>query len=201
MRTQINIPIKIYKNVVNVAEKIDMPVSSLISIMVMDTLQKPFLKIEKEERQRYDDDDYKKINLTFNDYYYYGKMLEVIQQVECSYTELILLCIEFQLKTNFAYIFQNTNNNHAKNMRILHQDKIGGGGRNYEFHEDTINRVKNEKKPIEKYVEKKADNWNVKPKAVKNYYIAQAINAVMKSCPAEIDMFCSPEEYISSDDL
>ena len=97
--------------------------------------------------------------------------------------------------------FVHTNNNHAKNMRILHQDKIGGGGRNYEFHEDTINRVKNEKKPIEKYVEKKADNWNVKPKAVKNYYIAQAINAVMKSCPAEIDMFCSPEEYISSDDL
>ena len=187
MRIKIQLPQEEFRNVRTLANKIGIPIATLISMMVVDTLMNENIQPTKSKYKK-SDEVCKSVNVSFDENFYYDVILKVIQQTP-RYTikELVIDCIHIQL-IEFSLIYNIKNPEFAKRQRIEYAE-------NYEKKHAYSKEVKKQYKnivPVEDYIEKKSITWGIQKKSIKQYYCAKQINIILKKYENEQDIFYMP---------
>lgn len=189
MRTKVAIPNTLHQKVKRIADKIDLPVGTLISLMISDILLNRTIKPEKEDTAKESKNNVE-MNLTFNDDFYYGVMLEVISQ-EKGYTvrELAIDCINAELGQFESFIY-------VKNLEFAKQNRIRNTGKecNKTYTPETLEKNK-AIPPIEEYIKKKAECFGIGVTSIKKFYIAKEVNRIIGTYEEEYDIFSIPEKF------
>lgn len=193
MRTQIQIPEELYRRTKKIAEMIHIPVSTFISLAIMDTtdaLKASLLNIEKDKIKKKSKHT-KIVNLTINDTYYNDIILGQMQKKEIkgySFKDFAVDCIIYQCDAFDAI-------NNCVNEEFIMDRKI------YNTHSDKYSKeLKKEHKPValvEQYINYKSDQYGIPQKALLYFYTSKEINDIISKRPEEKDVF-ENSDYFSS---
>lgn len=192
----IQIPNPLYNDVKKLAVKIGLPIASLVSMMITDTLLSSNLVIERENRKLRRAKTYKVIHIMLDEYYCEKCMLELLDKEneksgKYKYTqnEFILDCIKYKL-AEFNTICKLRDKENEKRRRINTEKEI-----EHNFSKDVKEKYK-KISPLEAYIRNKATIWGVNIDAIKKYYLAKQINAILEEHEYEQTVFANEEETI-----
>lgn len=182
-RITIQVPQNIYEKVKRYSEKIDIPVASFISMMVVDTFMSPQLNVTDGKRRK------KETNVTMQislDRDLYEKVHDFVSEYE-SYTirEFILDCIEYKME-DFEVLTSIKSKEYTQRLQISHTETN-------KYSKET-KRQYSKKSLVDIYIERKSVYWGISKEAIKKYYLAQKVSENLRIYKAEKKIFADEED-------
>lgn len=182
-RITIQVPQNIYEKVKRYSEKIDIPVASFISMMVVDTFMSPQLNVTDGKRRK------KETNVTMQislDRDLYEKVHDFVSEYE-SYTirEFILDCIEYKME-DFEVLTSIKSKEYTQRLQISHTETN-------KYSKET-KRQYSKKSLVDIYIERKSVYWGISKEAIKKYYLAQKVSENLRIYKAEKKIFAGEED-------
>lgn len=160
----IELPYKYYEKLEKLSEVMGVPISTLIKIMVLDTIDgKTCYNIDKRKlRKSEKDGDVHRINLFITEERY-KQITNICDELDSTIKAFILDCIDFQCED--LYIIEE-----ATNKKYIKDSKL--------YHDDKNNRPKPESF-LEPYLELKAQEYNVSQKNLMKFYVSKYLNQIL----------------------
>lgn len=173
MRTSIDIPETLYKDIQNLADKIGIPMSTLVTIAVIDAYEmyeNGTLNFEKDATKK-KSKKMRKLNITFDKQDVYDEIVEFAKTIEYSFKDFAIDVIRYQLE-KFSAIHNSFNERDIIDRRIRHT-KTDQYSKEVIAEHQTISLV-------DQYFRSKKDQYGYSEKAVKKYYLAQALEQTLE---------------------
>ncbi len=186
MRTKIEIPESLYKDVKLIADKLDIPVATFIALMVSDSLNAD-LKVDKDNLKKKSVNKVG-INLTFDEVFYQNRLVDFVTETP-SYTikDFVIDCILYQLP-NFETILNTKNKKYTHDIKIAHTDTAKYSRKTKEENKPSA--------PLKEYLNFKSKQYGISESAIKKFYIGKQVNQIISDYEKERYFFDTPEDFI-----
>lgn len=188
MMHKIRVEIPTYKKneMKRLSQKIGIPLSSLLVMMIIETMRLPGLMPENEKKKnRVKDKELgmDSISITLEDSYYYNVLCPFFEKAKgYCFKDFVLDCYDMQKeKLDMIRTVHNPQYSEEKRMQTIEKNK------NLTPSKIVV--------PLDKYLIIQENRFGIKMKNMIKYYTALHINEVLKKDPDSIDIFRTPDDF------